>query len=233
MRDDIKQEQVAKGLGTSALKSAQKWNEPSQWWKDKTTKATIYFKDSLRKKPCKTKTNKSRDTEIETERERQPELAHLFKSNFLYGVFLYTSHACFFFMWGVVLTHPVLASFILIEGFSFTYTVLASFLCGVFLLHIPCWLYFHLGSFSYTSHGFFIYCWEFLLHVPCWLSFFFFLIEGGSLTHPVLDSFLSMEFLLNIPCRFRFYVGSFSYTSHADFVFMQGVSSTHPVLASF
>ena len=58
-------------------------------------------------------------------------------------------------------------------------------------------------------------------------------MEGDSLTHSVLDSFLSMEFLLNIPCRFRFYVGSFSYTPHADFVFMQGVSSTHTVLASF
>ena len=41
------------------------------------------------------------------------------------------------------------------------------------------------------------------------------------------------EFLLHIPFRFNFYLGSFSYTSHAEIIFMQGISQTHPVLASF
>ena len=59
-----------------------------------------------------------------------------------------------------------------------------------------------LGSFSYTSCAGFIFIW------------------GVSLTHPMLASFLSGEFLLNIPCWLHFYVGSFSYTSYADFVFV-------------
>ena len=58
---------------------------------------------------------------------------------------------------------------------------------------------------SYTSHAAVIFMW------------------GVSLTHPVLASFLSREFLLHISCRLNFYVGSISYTSHADFVFMRGV----------
>ena len=86
----------------------------------------------------------------------------------------------FFSIWGVFhLTHPVLAflyiffyyrfliqgvsphtsraGFIYIWGISLTHSVLASFLYGEFLLHIPCWLHFSLGSFSYTSHaGFFL-----------------------------------------------------------------------------
>ena len=68
---------------------------------------------------------------------------------------------------------------------------------------------------SYTSHAAVIF------------------ICGVSLTHSVLASFLSRKFLLHIPCRLHFYVGSFSYTSRADFVFMWGVSLTHRVLASF
>ena len=53
----------------------------------------------------------------------------------------------------------------------------------------------------------------------------------------MLASFLSGEFV--IPCRAGFFcfvflnLGSFFYTSHADFVFMWGVSLTHPVLPSF
>ena len=50
-----------------------------------------------------------------------------------------------------------------------------------------------------------------------------------SLTYPVLASVLSGEFLLYIPCRLHFYLGSFSYTSRAGFIFMQGVSLTHPI----
>ena len=84
--------------------------------------------------------------------------------------FSYTSHAGFIFIWGVSLTYPVLASF----------------LTGEFLLHIPCWLHFYLGSFPYTSRAGFIFNW------------------GVSLTHPVLASFLTGEFLLHIPCWLHF-----------------------------
>ena len=109
--------------------------------------------------------------------------------------------------------------------------MLSSFQSGEFLLHIPCWLHFHLGSFSYTSHAGFIFIWrvslthhvlasflskEFLLHLPCWLLF------------------LLREFLLHILCwRYFFYLGSFSYTSHARFIFLWGVSVTHPMLTFF
>ena len=78
---------------------------------------------------------------------------------------------------------------------------------------------------------------------------------GISLTHPVLPSFLSGEFLLQIPCWlvlfllflliiilgvslthpvlvYYFLGGNFSYTSHGGFIFLGGVSLTHPVLAS-
>ena len=107
---------------------------------------------------------------------------------------------CFcFLIWGVSLTHPVLALF----------------LSGEFLLHIPCLLYFYLGSFSYTSHaGFFLFfsSGEFLLSPASFIC-----IRGVSLTHPVLA-----------------YLGSFSYTSRAAFFFfIWGVSLTHPMLALF
>ena len=131
-------------------------------------------------------------------------------------------------MWGVSLTHSVLASvflsrkfpshipcwfhfyvgsvsytsragFVFIWGVSLTHPALASFLCSEFHLHIPCWLHFYLGSFSYTSHAGFFF------------SFFFFYVE----------------FLLHIPCRFLFfffffflfYLGSFSNTSRPAFFF--------------
>ena len=111
---------------------------------------------------------------------------------FLYlGSFSYTSRAGFTFLWVVSLTPPMLASFLsfFITGVSLTHPMLASFLSGEFLLHIPCWLYFCLGSFSYTPRAGFIFLWgvslthpmlalflcgEFLLHVPYWLLFFFF-----------------------------------------------------------
>ena len=106
-------------------------------------------------------------------------------------------------------------------------------------LDIPCWLFFlsffNLGSFYYTSRAGF-YVW------------------GVSLTHPMLALYLSGEFLIHTPFRLHFYLGSFSYTSHACFNFLWGisytshftlflfilfffkfwgVSLTHPVLASF
>ena len=71
-------------------------------------------------------------------------------------------------------------------------------------------------EFLYTSHAGFIFTW------------------GISLTHPVLASILSGEFLLHIPCLLHVSLGSFSYTYHAGFFsfFFWGVSLTHPVLAS-
>ena len=88
--------------------------------------------------------------------------------------------------------------------------------------------FFNVGSFSYTSHADFVFMW------------------GVSLTHPVLASFLFGEFLLHIPCCLHFLLGifsdtshaysfffdvvSFSYTSRAVLMSMQGVSLTHPVL---
>ena len=173
------------------------------------------------------------------------------------------------------------------RGISLTHPVLASFLCGEFLLHIPFWLHFSVGFFSYTSRAGFIFSvgsfsytsragfifisgvslthpvldlflpGKFLLHIPCWLLLFFFFffnlvsfsytprtgfmfMREGSLTHPVLAFVLSGEFLLHIPCFlaaffffFFFFCGEFSYTSHASFIFIWGISLTHPVLASF
>ena len=121
------------------------------------------------------------------------------------------------------------------------------FLCGEFLLDIRLWLlsffsflsrefpsqiqsclHFYLGSFSYTSLAGLIFTW------------------GDSLRHPVIASFFCAEVLLHIPCwllfppppphpLFFFFLnlGNFTYTSLADFIFLWGVSLTHPVLAFF
>ena len=125
-------------------------------------------------------------------------------------------------MWGVSLTHPMLAffffsfinlvsfsgtsraGFIFMRGVSLTNPVLALFLSGEFLLHIPCLLFISVGSLSYTS----------------------------------LAGFSSPLSLLS---WLHFYAGSFSYTSRAFFVFffflvfffVWGVSFTHPALALF
>ena len=124
-------------------------------------------------------------------------------THFYLGSFSYTSRASLIFILEVSLTHPVLASF-------------------------------YLGSFSHTSHTGFVFIW------------------GVSLTHPVLASLLSVEFLLHIPCCLYFSVWSFSYisqagffsffrktfnlvtfsyTSRVGFIFIWGVSLTHPVMA--
>ena len=162
---------------------------------------------------------------------------------FLSGEFFYTSRAAFIFIQGVSLTHPVLVSFFFffflffflkyLGSFlivSLTRPVLASFLSGEFLLHIPCWLHFSFGSFSYTSRAGFIF------------------VRGLSLTHTVMDSFVSGKFLLHFPCWLYFSVGvsvthpmlasfwnlgSFSYTSRAGFIFIWGISLKHPVMTSF
>ena len=215
---------------------------------NKTLKPQFAWKTALEKSLTKQNKNKQIARHSDRNRETEPELTLLFKNNSfdisLYREFLYTSHAGFFFMWGVSLTHPVLASF----------------LYGEFLLHIPCWLHFYAANFSYTFRaGFFFsfvsgefvthsalawfFCGEFLLHIPwffcgefflhirCWLLFV--LIWGLSLTHPVLASYLCGEFLLHTPYWLYFYLGSFSYISCAGFICIWGVSLTHPVLASF
>ena len=131
----------------------------------------------------------------------------------------------------------------------------AFFLCGEFLLYIPCW--FHFNAWISLAHPmlFSFLCREFLLHIPCWLLLFllylgsvsytshagFILVREFLFNHPVLVLFLCREFVLNIPwylylcagslsdtssafisCWLCFYVGSFSYTSHADFILMRG-----------
>ena len=71
---------------------------------------------------------------------------------------------------------------------------------------------------------------EFFLNIPCLIHFY----VGSFLLHIFHADFVSCgEFLLvlHIPCCLHFYAGSFS--SLAGFIFMRGVSLTHPVLASF
>ena len=93
-------------------------------------------------------------------------------------------------------------------GVSLTPPVMTLVLCGEFVLRIPCCIDFYARSFSYISRTrFFI--------------FFLFIF------------FLSREFLLHIPCWFLLvFRGRFSHISHAGFIFIWGVSLTHPVLVS-
>ena len=135
---------------------------------------------------------------------------------FSVGSLYYTSHACFIFLWGVSLTHPMLASFLFFNLGSFSYKSLAGFIFmrGVSFTHPVLDLVFILGV-SLTD--------------PCLLCVCvegggagFICIWGVSLTHPGLASFLSGEFLLHIPCWINFSVGSLYYTSHACFIFLVG-----------
>ena len=157
-------------------------------------------------------------------------LSHIpFWFYFSVASFSYTSHACFVILWGVSLTHSMLASFFfsfLVWGVSLTHPVLASFLSGEFLLHISCLLFFcgeFLLSLSLRTDSFLFG--EFLSHIPCWLLFMW----GVSCTQTMLAS-LCGEFLLHIWC-WLLYVEVFSYMSHAG-LFMLGVYLTHPVLAA-
>ena len=161
---------------------------------------------------------------------------------FFPGNFTYTSLADSIFLWGVSLTHPVLASCFLLNLGSFSYTSGAGsiFPWGVSLTHpMLSSSFFHLGSFTYTSLAGFIFIsgvslthpvlallliWGVSIKHPilalCFYGEFLlhvpcwllYLIWGVSLTHPVLVSFLSGEFLLHIPCCLDFYGRSFSYT---------------------
>ena len=129
--------------------------------------------------------------------------------------------------------------------------MLALILSKEFPLHIPCWLYFSVGSFSYTSHArffFFFFSLGNFSYISRAGSIF---IRGLSLTQPMLSLFLCWELRLHIQCFAGFFCGEFhlhihvcflfcflnlgifSYTSRADCIFMQGVSLTHPVLALF
>ena len=117
--------------------------------------------------------------------------------HFYLWVFSYTSHVGFTFYLGSCV------GYIFIGGVSLTYPVLGSFLSRVFLLHIPCWVHFYRGSFSYRSNAGFTFLW-------------------GSFSYT--SHFLFLLF---------FNLGSFSYTSRAGFIFIWGVSLKHLVLASF
>ena len=158
---------------------------------------------------------------------------YLFYLFFIWGVSLTHPVLVSFFIGGVSLTHPVLASF-LNSGISLTHPVLALILSGEFLLHIPCWLmFFNLGSFSLTFHADFVFMWGVSLTYPVLLSLLYTFthythlhIWGVSLTYPVLLSLLYTLYTFT-------HLGSFSYTFHADSVFVQGVSLTHRVLACF
>ncbi len=172
-------------------------------------------------------------------------LIHPMLASFLSRTFSYTSHADFIFIAGVYLTHPVVA-LLLFLLLSREFPVLASFLSWGFLLHIPCWRHFYLGSFSYTSLPGFTFLWGVSLTRPMLASFLFNLgsfsytssaglvfIWGVSLKHPIPVSIVFGEFLLHIPCWLSFYAGMFSHTPHVAFIIMRGVCLTHPVLISF
>ena len=144
------------------------------------------------------------------------------------------------FLWEVCLTNPVLVSCLSFFRFyrvsfffggwgSLTHPMLASFLSWEFLLHIPCWFHICLGSFLTHPILAFLFCGEFLLHFQCFFVFVLFLFIFFVFV-------LSGEFLLDIPYWFLsffffFFLNrcSFPYTSHAGFIFIWGVSLTHPV----
>ena len=132
--------------------------------------------------------------------------------HFYAASFSYTSRTGFIFIWRVQsLTHPVLPSWlsqfhVMIRGefLSLTHHMLASFLCGEFPSHISCWLRFLSGE-------------SFLLYIPCLASF--------SIR---LGSFSLLHIPCRIPCWLHLYLGTFSYTSHAGFILIWGVSLDIP-----
>ena len=118
------------------------------------------------------------------------------------------------------------------------------------LLHIPCWLHFQLGGFSYTSRTGFIFIWGLSLIHPMLALFsvgsfsytsppppppFFssFFSRGVSLTHPLLASFFRGVSLTH-PMLASFLITGFSLTHPMlALFFIRGVSLTHPMLALF
>ena len=134
----------------------------------------------------------------------------------LLGSFSYTSRAGFIFIRRVSVTHPKLASFLSLE-YHLHIPCWPHFYLWSFL-YIPCLLSFYVGSFSYTSQvGFYFSNLRSLAYTKSW---------GVSLTDPVLASFFSAEFIFSITCWLHFYVGSFSYTSHADYFYVRSFSYT-------
>ena len=170
---------------------------------------------------------------------------------FYEGSFSYTSRAVLIFIWGVYLTHPMLASlslslrwgvslkhpmlalFIFIWGVSLTHPVLASFLSGECLLHTPCWLHFYLAGFIFME-GISLTVTHPVLFLII-LFYILFFIWGVPHTHLMLVSFCFIWGVsLTHPVLVSFfYRRSFSYTFRAGCIFVWGVSPTHPVLASF
>ena len=150
--NDIKEEQVEKGLRTSPHKCAQKKKKkkrnPQSDKKTIQLKPKFALKTALVKSLTKQNKNKQIARHIDRSRETEPE-PKITPLPFLYI--------------GSLFTHPMMASFS----------------CGEFLSYIQYWLHFYVGSFSYTSRaGFifiqgvfltgtgFIFSGEFLLHVP-------------------------------------------------------------------
>ena len=180
---------------------------------------------------------------------REVSFTHLVLASFLSGEFLLHIPCWLHLLCGEFLLHIPCWLYFSVESFSYTFdTGILNFFfffkSGEFPLHTPCWIHFYLGSFSYTSRAGLIFirvfCFkhpvlasflfgEFLLHIPCWFLS------------------LSREFILHIPYWLYFDLGSFSYTSHAciassgrfsytsraDFIFIWGLSLTHPVLVLF
>ena len=156
------------------------------------------------------------------------------------GSFSYTSHVNFFLLFfflgggGGVFRHTMVTFFLFLKnlwsfyytsragfyvwGVSLTHHMLALYLSGEFLIHIPFWLHFYLGSFSYTSHACFNFLWgiSFTSHVGFKKRYIYIYIG---------------EFLLHIPCWLHFYAGSFADSSRSGFISIWGVSLTHPMLA--
>ena len=95
--------------------------------------------------------------------------------------------------------------FFYVGSFSYTFRAAFVFLSWILYKEFLLHSYFYLGSFSYTSCVGFILCGEFLLHIHAGFIFMW----GVSITHP---------------CWLR-------YTSHPEFTFIWLVCLTHPILA--
>ena len=126
---------------------------------------------------------------------------------FSVGSFSYRFIADFVLMWGVSLTHPVLASsffFFFFSFFFFSFSFLYLFYLGSFPYTSPVgfFSFLCLGSFSYTSHVGFTILWGVSLthSVMASFFFFFFFIWGVSVTHPMLDLLFFEEFFVHIHC---------------------------------
>ena len=140
--------------------------------------------------------------------------------SFYRGSFSYASRAGFIFIWGVSLTQPELAFIAFIGSADTSVSFLCGefllhipcslFLCAKFLLHIPCCLHFSAWSFSYTSHASFVFfsSWDFSYTSRAGFIF----IWGVSQKQPLLDLHFCRVFLLHIPCWLLFLIWGVSLT---------------------